>query len=130
MKDLLEQALADVLNPDPLSSSVEELVTKTAEQNDRRVSDYQRGYQAAMEELQPQIEKLAAAAVQRVTAEEQKRRNELDHFEGEVAVHSCLAALATFKTSMANGKCWDCGVRPVNPSSMMQRCAACDSMDS
>lgn len=130
MKDQLDKALADVLGPDPLRNSLSEMVEKTAQVNDRRVSDFEAGYRAAMAELQPQVQKLASAAVEKVTQEEHARRTELAQFEGEVAVHAAMAALSSFKTSMAAGKCWDCGVRPVSRASTMQRCTACDDMDS
>lgn len=56
----------------------------------------------------------------------QEQEDALAGLHGAVTVHAQSHALCRFKTSMARGKCWLCGVNDPDPTSVYHRCTSCD----
>jgi len=99
--------------------------THLIKQAHSRSDDYKRGVadgrELALEEIRPEVEKIAGAAIQTMRQEDLDR----EVLRGQVTAQSAANHLGRFKASMKLGLCWKCGKNSPADDSAYMLCNSC-----
>ena len=78
------------------------------------------------EKISANLEEAAKRGAALALEADRQRREQLQGFQGQVAVHAGCAELLRCKTSMARGICWQCHSAPAQHTPL-RLCGSCNS---